>query len=222
MQIYTVVFSFNYVSGCRLRPDKQKKNSMRKQSISFAQVIKFCKISSPRGGFNTKNHPLRTPLPLNILLYLAASTCDNTNTCIWRLLTDTSYIFQHSLKPLIFSVQYAGKCVSLSRARTSYGWHFSKNLPRGEGRIFLFVVGGINISVAQVSKVFWYCSSCFCLTASLHVFQVSSHGIALLTNLSLARGGSFRRSAALSENCKAKDSAKCGFNYEIWQHNHFQ
>ena len=35
---------------------------MRKQLISFAQVRKFCKISSSRGGFNPKSHPLRTPL----------------------------------------------------------------------------------------------------------------------------------------------------------------
>jgi len=33
---------------------------MRKQLISFVQVIKFCKISSSRGGFHP--NPLRTPL----------------------------------------------------------------------------------------------------------------------------------------------------------------
>jgi len=34
---------------------------MQKQLISFAQLIKFCKISSSRWGFNP-NTPLRTPL----------------------------------------------------------------------------------------------------------------------------------------------------------------
>jgi len=44
---------------------------MRKHLISFAQVIKFCKISSSRGGFNPKTTPLRTPL--------VSSDCDGTN-----------------------------------------------------------------------------------------------------------------------------------------------
>jgi len=34
---------------------------MRKQLISFAQVIKFCKISSSRGGFNPNNPPCVRP-----------------------------------------------------------------------------------------------------------------------------------------------------------------
>ena len=39
---------------------------MRKQLISFGQVIKFCKISCSIGGFNPK-HPLRTPLPNHLV-----------------------------------------------------------------------------------------------------------------------------------------------------------
>jgi len=47
MQIYSVVFA--------LSRQINKQKSMRKQLISFAQVIKFCKVSYSRGGFNPKN-----------------------------------------------------------------------------------------------------------------------------------------------------------------------
>ena len=39
---------------------------MRKQLISFAQVIKFCKISSSRRDFNPKPPPCLTPIGISV------------------------------------------------------------------------------------------------------------------------------------------------------------
>ena len=42
--------------------------------------------------------------------------------CHLLTFTDTSSISQHTLKPLIFSVQYPSKCISLPHARTFCIW----------------------------------------------------------------------------------------------------
>jgi len=54
MQIYSVVFA--------LSRQINKQKSLRKQLISFAQVIKFCKYHAQGGGVNPKLPTLRTPL----------------------------------------------------------------------------------------------------------------------------------------------------------------
>ena len=65
--IYNVPWNLhaNLFRGICIKSTNQQAKSMRKQLISFAQVIKFCKISSSRGLFNPP--PLRTPLVRDIV-----------------------------------------------------------------------------------------------------------------------------------------------------------
>jgi len=57
--IYNVPWSFhaNLFRGICIKSTSYQAKSMRKQLISFAQVIKFCKISCSRGGFNHNPPP---------------------------------------------------------------------------------------------------------------------------------------------------------------------
>ena len=58
--IYNVLWNLhaNLFRGICIKSTNEQAKSMWKQLISVAQVIKFCKISSSRGGFNPKPTPL--------------------------------------------------------------------------------------------------------------------------------------------------------------------
>ena len=61
---------------------------MRKQLISFAQVIKFCKISSSRGGFNPKP---QTPLA-HALALLCHLTCSAGLRSFYEIIDESCLI----------------------------------------------------------------------------------------------------------------------------------
>jgi len=61
--IYNVLWNLhaNLFRGICIKSTNEQAKSMRKQLISFAQVIKFCKISSSRVFFNPKPPPCVRP-----------------------------------------------------------------------------------------------------------------------------------------------------------------
>ena len=79
--IYYVLWNLhaNLFRGICINSTNQQAKSMRKQLISLAQVIKFCKISSSRVFFNPNPPLLRTPLvrgdPLQATAWASCNLC---------------------------------------------------------------------------------------------------------------------------------------------------
>ena len=157
---------------------------MRKQLISFAQVIKFCTISSAR-GWKPQNPPLRTPLACNSsvpCMLVQKSSTINKSTFIFcpeeLLIIGESVINFSYLEKNVFCITFyrfgSSKIVCSERLDSSFQFSWVSTLKR----LFVVEIRQLSATVAKNITI-WNISTESPPNALNNNLAISLHKIAI-------------------------------------------